>query len=512
MGVSEVIYELRLRDFLSSGVNKANESVSGLHENLEKAKGMLETLGVGFAIFEGAKFIGESVKEFHDLNQAQVQLQNSMENMGTYTKASFDEAVKGAKELSEGISYSNTEVVKMQSQLALVGSIGPGQMQKVSMAAADVATKMGVSLEEAGNMLGKGINNPAMARRLGQTLKIDPGIIKHITDLATHGKEAEARMELIAAAESKVGGAAKAAFDADPMAQYNKAMEGLSLAVGEAGQSVLVALKPALMWLINGFKAVANAIEATIKWMKENKDIVEAVAIGVAAAAAAWAIYTVYVNAASYATYIMEAAQAALNFVMSVNPIALVVAAFAALVAIVVYCYEHFGTFHAILWGVWETMKAAFNWIAIVPIKVLYDLGMAVANVFNPSKMMAYLSDAKGQIFNGAKDLAGSFGKGYSEGMADFNKNNSVTTNMIEPSKAGVSKSAGLASESTAKQPKTKATGTKNVDIHITIGSLISGGFTVKTTNIKEGLAKVQDMVTQVLTGAVNDSQIIAGE
>ena len=62
------------------------------------------------------------------------------------------------------------------------------------------------------------------------------------------------------------------------------------------------------------------------------------------------------------------------------------------------------------------------------------------------------------------------------------------------------------------KQPPTKATGSKNVNIHITIGSLISGGFTVKTTNIKEGLSKVHDMVTQVLTGAVNDSQIIAGE
>lgn len=538
MGVSEVIYELRLRDFLSKGVEEADEHVSQLHENLGRVGNMLETLGIGFAIFEGAEFVKSSVEEFHNLNQATVQLQNTMENMGTYTKENFDKAVEGAKSLADGINFTQQQVISMQSQLALVGSIGPEQMNRVSVAAADIATKMGVSLEEAGNMLGKGINNPEMARRLGMALKIDPSIIAHVSFLAKHGKEAEARMLLLSTAESKVGGAAKAAFDADPMAQYTKGVEDLQLAIGEAGEDILTSLKPALLWVVGELKDFALAVKSGITWMKEHKDLIKAIGIGILVAAAAYVVYIGVVKAAAIATAIMTganelgvfwqiaignaanvatgevgllaAAQWALNIAMDANPIGLIIAGIAALVAITVYCYNHFETFHAILWGVWGVMKAFFNWIVLTPMHVLYDLGEAVANIFHPSKMLAYLADAGSQVVSGAKDLATSFGKGYNEGLADFDVSKK-TSNMITPAtKTGKTGKDGLTA---AQAPATKGTGTKNVTIHIAIGSLISGGFKVETTNISQmGLKQVHDAVTGVLTSAINDSQIIGGE
>lgn len=538
MGVSEVIYELRLRDFLSKGVEEADEHVSQLHENLGRVGNMLETLGVGFAIFEGAEFVKSSVEEFHNLNQATVQLQNTMENMGTYTKDNFDKAVEGAKSLADGINFTQQQVISMQSQLALVGSIGPDQLNRVSIAAADVATKMGISLEEAGNMLGKGINNPEMARRIGMSLKIDPKIIEHVTFLAKHGKEAEARMLFLGEAEKKVGGAAKAAFDADPMAQYTKGVEDLQLAVGEAGEDILTSLKPALLWVVGELKDFAEAVKSGIAWMKKHKDLIKSIGIAVGAAALAYSGYVITLQAAAMWTAItsganelgvfwqiaignaanvatgevglLAAAQWALNIAMDANPIGLIILGIAALVAIVTYCYFHFKTFHAILWGVWEFMKAFFNWIVITPIKVLFDLGMAVANIFHPSKMMEYLNDAGSQVVNGAKDLATSFGKGYNEGLADFDASKK-TSNMITPAtKTGKTGKDGLTA---APAPATKGTGTKNVTIHIAIGSLISGGFKVETTNISQmGLKQVHDAVTNVLTSAVNDSQVIAGE
>ena len=63
----------------------------------------------------------------------------------------------------------------------------------------------------------------------------------------------------------------------------------------------------------------------------------------------------------------------------------------------------------------------------------------------------------------------------------------------------------------TIADPKTKATGQKNVNIHIAInGGLIHGDFKIVTNKLGEGLGKVKDMVAEALTGAINDSQIVA--
>lgn len=56
-----------------------------------------------------------------------------------------------------------------------------------------------------------------------------------------------------------------------------------------------------------------------------------------------------------------------------------------------------------------------------------------------------------------------------------------------------------------------KVTGNRSISIKIDIGNLINE-FSVKTTNITEGTAKIKELVTQALLSAVNDSQIVAGQ
>jgi|SRR6185437_4404435 len=163
----------------------------------------------------------------------------------------------------------------------------------------------------------------------------------------------------------------------------------------------------------------------------------------------------------------------------------------------------------AILNGVWEFLKAMFNWVAVVPIKILEGLGEMLIGVFtlSPLKISQGFSDAKDAMFHGAMDLATSFRKGYDEGMEGFAKDHHETSLIPHATRAG--KGAAIATgEKTGKEAKTKATGAKVTTINVTIQKL--GETHLNVTNIKEGMAKIREAVVATLTSAVDDFQIVA--
>lgn len=55
---------------------------------------------------------------------------------------------------------------------------------------------------------------------------------------------------------------------------------------------------------------------------------------------------------------------------------------------------------------------------------------------------------------------------------------------------------------------KSAAQGTKVTTINMSIRELIHE-FNINTTNVKEGASKVTEMITNAITGALNDSQLI---
>jgi hypothetical protein len=80
--------------------------------------------------------------------------------------------------------------------------------------------------------------------------------------------------------------------------------------------------------------------------------------------------------------------------------------------------------------------------------------------------------------------------------------------------KAGATTSAitGAASAKPTKDTtKTSAVGSKSVTINVQINDMIKE-FNINTTNVTEGANKLKQIITQALTGAVNDFQITAGQ
>lgn len=496
-----VQYELSLKDGLSTGIDKAeghaNKLEHTMHSLGERVTSVAEAFGISFAIFKGIEFVHEGIEEMEKLHKAEAAVQNTMENMGAYTQEAFEKMVAGAKEASQSVNYTQADILGLQSQLGLVGNIGEKEMGRITQASADLATKMGTGLEEAGNLLAKAINAPEMARRLGMALKIDPAVMEHIQNLAKHGHEAQARLELLAITEAKVGGAAAAAFNADPLARFNKIMLDVKQEVGALAISALRLLVPALEWVGNAFKTVST-------WIKQNMEFVKALAIGVGVAAVAWGVYTVVQSAAAIGLAITTAAQWALNAAMDANPIGIVIIALAAMVTAIVYAYEHIAKFRADLWGTWEVIKEFGRIVG----DVFMGVGKVIAGALtlSPSLIKEGFNQTLDAVTNAGNRLGHAFKTGYDEGMADFNASQAKEKESLIPKKGTGAKVFPI---DKPKEPKIKATGSRTVTINVHIQDLVKT-FNVNTTNLKQGAVDVKNAIVNALTDATNDFQIVA--
>lgn len=498
---SKAEYELSLKDTnFSSGVDAASKHVQGLEANLGSvAKVALGVFG-GFAAAIGFhkvfEEIAEAREEYDKLDGKLHQLENTLINTGTFSESLFGQMKKDAFDYAETVLFSKSQIIDLQSQIALMGNVNDYEMKRMVTLSADVATKLNLSLGEAGKLISQGINSPEIARRLGQALRIDPAIMKHISDLARHGKEAEARMELLAVAESKVGGAAQQAFNDEPLARFNKTMGDFKLLIGEAAIGLVKVLTPAL-------EVIAKVLKEAAEWVGRNIDLLKAIAIGIGVAAVAIGVYTLVTNAATIGTWLFNAALAAEQALMSINPIYLLIAALAALVTWVVYAWEHFAKFRGYLLGVWETIKEFGRIVA----DVFIGVGKVIAGVltFSPSMVVEGAKQTIDAISNAGTRMGEAFHKGFDEGMADFAKDQQKEKSLIPTNKI---QNKFAKDEGKPAEPKTRATGSKSVTINVHIQKL--GETHIAVTNIKEGMTKLKQGVLDTLSSAVNDFQIVA--
>ena len=371
-----VEYILNLKDNLSPALTGATSHAQQLESKLSGIKGVATeigaALGISFAVFKGFEFVKDGVENVHNLHLASVQLENTMVNMGTYSKVSFDQMIDKAKEFHNTLGISESQVVLMQAKFGLIGTIGKEEMDKLVLTSLNLAAKFGGEASEWGTALAKGINDPLMARRIEAKVFIDPAIKAHIKELADAGDYAGARFELMAAVQKKVGNSAKEAFDATPMARFKIIMDNLSLSVGEVAIKLLEKLAPYLELVANWMLTAFNAASKFLDYLKEHKKIITDVSIVLGSVAVAlgvmlvpmyagtigyWALgvalnaYSIYQTIATGATWLFSAA-------LWSTGIPEVVIAVAALVAGVIALTNHFGGFGKMLSGVWDIIKA----------------------------------------------------------------------------------------------------------------------------------------------------------
>jgi len=173
-------------------------------------------------------------------------------------------------------------------------------------------------------------------------------------------KDMEVTYELLTYAldkAGKAGGLYAGAMDAQMKTVGGRfAMFKDSISMGAADMGT--ALQPFWHGLIDLGMTLTNTIIpafiTTVTWLRENWSWIGLLASVVGGAVVAY-------KSVIIATQLWAFAQTLLNTAMMMNPVGLVIAAIAALVAGIIYAYKHFEGFRKVVHGLWESFKQVFT-------------------------------------------------------------------------------------------------------------------------------------------------------
>jgi len=249
----------------------------------------------------------------------------------------------------------------------LVRSTGSVEVaQNLMSTALDIAAATGKDLETVTMALGKAANGQTAA-----LTKLDPSL-KGVID-------SESTLDDITNALSvSFGGAADVAAQS-----YEGRMKSMKIAMDETKESIGAALLPALQKLLEILQPVA-------KWAQENTKLFLIIVGVIGGLAAAIVVANVAIKAWTIATQVATAAQALFNFVMSANPIALVILGIVAFVAALVVLYNKFEVvrtvvntvFNAIKVGVTTSLDFLTNYFEGV-LNIYKNIFNAIAKLWN---------------------------------------------------------------------------------------------------------------------------------
>lgn len=521
----DVIYEMSLKDGLTNKLHQADGAATKLDATMgslgRRLTHVAEAFGVSFALFKGLEFIHGATEEYEKFEFSKSQVIAGLKSTGYAAGVTADQLEESALKMAHSFKFTKSEITGMQSIMLTFPGVAKDTFDTASQAILDMSTRLHKGLDETAIMVGKALQDPERGitalRRVGVNFNdTQTEIIKKLVET---GQAAKAQTLILKELQTEFAGSAEEAAKADVLFRYNKAVEELKLGIGEAADKMLEYFTPALEGVIDAIKTVFELIKELPEWYNKNSIAIDAVTGSLIGGVIAWKAYTLWTGRAAIATAIetglMYGLGTAIYFAgvamdILIAPITLTVAAVAALSAVVVVCWKKWETFRAVVTGVWEWIKELGSQMG----QFFHGLGVMISNIWNPAKVAEGAAEMAMAFHESGKKLGAAYESGFYTGrnnfrVAELDRESEVTgspKDITDKSK----KTLVLKNNEDLVKPETKgAKGNKVVTINIKIDSLIKD-FKINTTNIKEGTAKVQEMVTQVMMNAVNNSQIIA--
>ncbi len=333
---------------------------------------------------------------------------------------------------------------------------------------------------------------------------------------------------------------------------------------------IFEALKPAIDSVISGLASTIDFLKDGVKWMKENRDVVGAVAVAFITAGSAILLYNTYIKIAAWYTGLstaaiiintlvtegLSAAWAALNIVMTANPIGVIVVGLGVLAGAVYWVTQNWNEFKSAVISVWDwinKLSILFPplWLALRTLSMLVDITTqafsALGNVFGTIKESFYgvvnvfraighaiasVSDAFEKLankdFKGAKAsmqeaLSLDIGKAYDEGKQKYITDRvgavKAALNLSEARSNADKVLGGIGASTVSGGVKSliggqslsagKSQSVQPKNTYININSLINT-LNLTASNLKESTGKIKEEVEKVLLSAVNDANLIA--
>lgn len=300
-------------------------------------------------------------------------------------------------------------------------------------------------------------------------------------------------------------------------------------------------LAPMLHTLIDFGIRMVQFMPPLVEWfmnfgyaVKQNADVVAILGVGVLALNANLIAATIKTKAQALWTSILAAKQWLLNAAMTANPIGLVIAAIAALVAGFIIAYRRLDWFRGLVLGTWEVMKGFANLMREYVVTRLMELvnaikgvGETLWHVLNGRFKKAFEShkntfknlvgvDSKKQMFEGAKGLGEAFTDGYDKGVNKVVKNPSIGKKFNfggagalggagadYMAGAGIENGGTTGGNATAGTSSITGGGSKQTNITVNLGKL-QDQTVIQSNTVQEGVANMEEMIMQAMLRVMN--------
>ena len=309
-----------ISEFDGGGVKKAIAQFKDL-----EGAGAKSAFALKKAMLPAVAVIGTLTAGLGMATQAAVEDQKAQDLLAQQLRTSAmatDDVIASNEEFISGMSraFAVADDQLRPAMANLVRSTGSVETaQSLMNTALDIAAATGKDLETVTLALGKAANGQTAA-----LTKLDPSL-KGVIDSSS------SLDDITQALAVSFGGAATVSAES-----FDGRMRGMKIALDETKESIGAALLPVLEKLLTIMKPVAEFAEKNTKIFLILTGIIGGFAAAIIIANTAIKVFAI-------ATQIASAAQAVFNFVLSANPIGLVIIAIAAFVAGLIFLEKKFG-------------------------------------------------------------------------------------------------------------------------------------------------------------------------
>lgn len=299
--------------------------------------------------------------------------------------------------------------------------------------------------------------------------------------------------------------------------QFNDILQTAQTTIGSA------LLPVATDFIDNALIPIATWLQTAAVWISENSTWLGILASMIASLVIAYKLWTI--------------GQAAVNLVMSISPVGLIVGGIIALVGAVIYCWNTFAGFRGVILGVWEGLKGLAMLIGHLVIDSIMGMANGITGIVKTIQLMlkgewkqaweagkTAVSDLTGfTALRNAADNAVKIGSAVKDGFEKgagapkIKLGNPLGIPKVPEGFTGAGNTAsggktdspkGLSGLNTAKDKAEGITGGGNKNIIINLQKLFDN-INISTTQLREGVNDVEQMVTEALLRVLNSANAI---
>lgn len=511
-----------LEGSMNSASRSTQTATSGMMSNFGSLIGIVGAVGLALAAISGMKVLFNMGVEMEQTNiKFEVLLGSTqkatamLKDLNTYADATpYENAgiIKGAETmLAFGIAHE-----KVMPNIKMLGDVAMGNQEKLSslsLSFSQVQATGRLMGQDLNQMIGQGFNPLQI---ISENTGISMGVLKQkMEDGAISAGMVEEAFRLTTAEGGRYHNMAKLMAESAG-GKFNTMMGTFKQTVGRIGLAFAEWIKPLFdigTAVISQIIPFGKSLLGIIKYVGTLKPllfflgvVVGAVALSMGIAYVQGLLLTYALGGFSASMGIATAATAAFNFVMSLNPISLIIIGIAGLIAIVWELWKRFEGFRGTIMGVWEVMKgfgiAIKNYVINRFAELLSGItgiGKALYAFFtgdfkkaweigkkSASDLMGF--DSKSKLLEDGKKAAKTFNTGYAKGVKmgapeiEANKAGEKTkkpTELFKQKKSSAFDSLGTDKGKDKKDKKPKS------------DSIVSGGS--KMTSITVNIQKLQD-------------------